>query len=105
MFPYQRIIPYILWFLIVILTNYFFSVFSKKTKSTGKVLIAVFLPVWLIITVVKIVCDFIYLDENYLHPVGFIGQLIQNIFQVVIIGGIAFYLKYRKFKKTPYSGV
>ena len=100
MFPYQRIIPYILWFLIVIFTNYFFSIFSKKTKSTSKILIAVFLPVWLIITVVKIVCDIIYLNEFNIFPVAFIGQLIQNIPQVVIIGGIAFFVQYRKFKKT-----
>lgn len=100
MLPYQRIIPYILWFLIVILTNYFFSIFSKKTKSTSKVLIGVFLPVWLIITLVKIVCDIIYLNEFNISLVAFIGQLIQNIPQVVIIGGIAFFVQYRKFKKT-----
>ena len=100
MLPYQRIIPYILWFLIVILTNYFFSIFSKKTISTSKVLIGVFLPVWLIITLVKIVCDIIYLNEFNISLVAFIGQLIQNIPQVVIIGGIAFFVQYRKFKKT-----
>ena len=39
----QRFLPYFIWFLIVVLNNYFFSVFSKKTKSTLKILIAVFL--------------------------------------------------------------
>jgi hypothetical protein len=96
----QRLLPYIIWFLIVILTNYFFSIFSKKTKSTGKILIAVFLPVWLIITVMKIVFDIIYLNEFNVFPVAFIGQLIQNLPQVLIVGGIAFFLKYRKLKKT-----
>ena len=86
--------------MIVILTIYFFSIFSKKTKSTSKVLIGVFLPVWLIITLVKIVCDIIYLNEFNISLVAFIGQLIQNIPQVVIIGGIAFFVQYRKFKKT-----
>ena len=95
----QRFLPYLIWFLIVVLTNYFFSIFSKKTKSIGKILIAVFLPVWLIITVVKIVFDIIYLNEFNFFPVAFIGQLIENIPQVVIFGGIAFFLKYRKFNK------
>ena len=92
----QRFIPYLIWFLIVILTNYFFTVFSKKTKSTGKLLIAVFLPVLFIITVVTIARDIIYLNSQD----EFTGQLFQNIPQVVIFVGIAFFLKYRKFKKT-----
>jgi hypothetical protein len=103
----QRFIPYFIWFLIVILTNYFFSIFSKKTKSTGKILIAVLLPVWLIISVVTIVFDFNYVP-SYKIPLNlnlFTGLLAENLPQVLFIGGIAFFLKYRKFKKTPYSGV
>ncbi len=29
----QRFIPYLIWFIIVILTNYFFSISPQKTKS------------------------------------------------------------------------
>ena len=101
----QRFLPYFIWFLIVVLTNYFFSIFSKKTKSTGKILIAVFFPVWLIITVVTVIFDIIYLSPYSVTPLLLIGKLVQNIPQVLIFGGIAFFLKYRKFKKAPYSGV
>jgi hypothetical protein len=97
----QRFLPYIIWFLIVVLTNYFFSIFSKKTKSIGKILIAVFLPVWLIITVVTVIFDIIYLSSYSITPILFSGKLAQNIPQVLIFGGIAFFLKYRKFKKGP----
>ncbi|RVT76444.1 hypothetical protein EOD40_08020 [Flavobacterium sufflavum] len=97
----QRFLPYFIWFLIVILTNYFFSIFSKKTKSTGKILIAVFLPVWLIITVVTVIFDIIYLASYSVTPLLFSLKLIENIPQVFIFGGIAFFLKYRKFKKEP----
>ena len=101
----QRFLPYFIWFLIVILTNYFFSIFSKKTKSTGKILIAVFLLVWLITTVVTVVFDIVYLSSYSVTPLLFSGKLVQNLPQVIIFGGIAFFLKYRKFKKAPYSGV
>ena len=97
----QRFLPYLIWFLIVILTNYFFSIFSKKTKSIGKILIAVFLPVWLIITVITVIFDIIYLSSYSVTPILFSFKLTENIPQVLIFGGIAFFLKYRKFKKGP----
>ena len=98
----QRFLPYFIWFLIVILTNYFFSIFSKKTKNIGKILIAVFLPVWLIITVVTVIFDIIYLSSYSVTPLLFSLKLIENIFQVILFGGIAFFLKYKKFKKGSY---
>jgi hypothetical protein len=96
----QRGIPYLIWFIIVILTNYFFSIFSEKTKDMGKVYVAVFLPVWLIITILTVVLDIIYLGKYSLNFILFIGKLIENLPQVILVGGIAFFIKYRKFKKT-----
>lgn len=101
----QRLLPYFIWFLIVVLNNYFFSIFSKKTKSIGKILIAVFLPVWLIVTVVTVILDIIYLSSYSITPELFSGKLVYNLPQVIIIGGIAFFLKYRKFKKASYPSV
>ena len=67
----QRFLPYFIWFLIVVLNNYFFSVFSKKTKSTLKILIAVFLTIWLIITVFTVIFDIIYLSSYSVTPLLF----------------------------------
>ncbi len=96
----QRLIPYLIWFIIVILTNYFFSIFSQKTKSLGKLLIAVFLSVWLIITILTVVLDIIFLDKYSLNFILFSGKLAFNLPQVIIFGSIAFSVKYRKFKKV-----
>jgi hypothetical protein len=96
----QRLIPYLIWFIIVILTNYFFSIFSEKTKSMGKILVAVFLSVWLIITILTVVLDIIYLGKYSLNFIMFSGKLAENLAQVILFGGIAFSIKYRKFKNT-----
>lgn len=90
---------YIIWFIIVILTNYFFSIFSQRTKSVSKILIAVFLSVWLIITILTVVLDIIYLNKYSLNFILFSGKLALNLPQVIMIGSIAFFVKYRKFKK------
>ena len=97
----QRFLPYFIWFLIVVLNNYFFSVFSKKTKSTLKILIAVFLTIWLIITVFTVIFDIIYLSSYSVTPRRGSLKRAENLPQVIIFGGIAFFLKYRKFKKEP----
>jgi hypothetical protein len=96
----QRFMPYLIWFIIVILTNYFFSIFSQKTKSIGKIFVAVFLSVWLIITILTVVLDIIYLDKYSLNFILLSGKLAFNLPQVIIFGGIAFFIKYRKFKKV-----
>lgn len=106
---FERLIPYLIWFLIVVLTNYFFTVYSKKTKTTQKLLLAVFLTVWFIITTLSIVLNvinpslgsFLGYQINPSMRISYIlaGQLAYNLPQVVIFGGIAFALKHRKLKK------
>lgn len=96
----QRLVPYLVWFIIVILTNYFFSIFSQKTKSIGKILVAVLLSVWLIITILTVILDIIYKSIYSFTPELFGLKLAFNLPQVIIIGGIAFFVKYRKFKKV-----
>lgn len=93
----ESLTPYFIWFVIVVLTNYFFEFYSSKTKTTSKILTSVFFTVWLLLTVLLFIISLIHPLLNY--PTDIIGQLIFNLVQVVIIGGIAFFIKYRKFKK------
>jgi sensor histidine kinase YesM len=102
---FERLIPYLIWFLIVILTNYFFTVYSKKTKSTQKLLPAVFFTVWFIITTLSLVLNLINPSLGHqINPsleISYIlaGELAFNLPQVVIFGGIAYALKHRKLSK------
>jgi hypothetical protein len=91
---------YLIYFIVVILTNYSFSIFSQKTKSIGKILVAVFLSVWLTITILTVVLDIIYLNKYSLNFILFSGKLASTLPIVIIFGGIAFFIKYRKFKKV-----
>ena len=91
---------YLIYFIVVILTNYSFSIFSQKTKSIGKILVAVLLSVWLIITILTGILDIIYKSTYSFTPELFGLKLASNLPQVVIFGGIAFFIKYRKFKKV-----
>jgi hypothetical protein len=89
--------PYFIWFLIIVLTNYFFTFYSNKTKSTGKILIYVFLTVWLLLTIFTFII-------NLIHPFGIYSsdfglQLAFNLPQIIVFGGIAFFVKYRKLNK------
>jgi hypothetical protein len=93
----ERTIPYLIWVIIFVLTNYFFTVYSNKTKSTGKILLAVFLTVWLLLTIFTFILNLIYPLEVYTSD--FVLQLAINLPQVLIFGGIAFFIKYRKSKE------
>jgi hypothetical protein len=106
---FERLIPYLMWVIIVILTNYFFTVYSKKTKIIQKLLPAVFFSVWFIITTLSIVLNLINpsfgeLLGHQMNPslgIKYVlgGQLAFNLPQVVIFGGIAFALKHSKLRK------
>ena len=98
----ERSIPYLIYFVIVVLTNYFFSFYSKKIKETGKKFIAVIFPIWIIITFLKMLTDYIYKPnyEIYLDIKIFAGLLAFSLPLVLIFGGITFYIKQNKFKKT-----
>lgn len=93
----ERSAPYLIWFIIVVLTNYFFTFYSSKTKSTSKILTSLFFTVWFLLTGLLFIVSLIHPLLDY--PTDIIGQLIFNLVQVVIFGGIAFAVKYRKFKK------
>ena len=98
----ERSIPYLIYFVVVILTNYFFSFYSKKIKETGKKFVAVFFTIWIIITFVKMLTDYIYKPnfKIYLDLKIFAGLLASSLPLVLIFGGITFYIKQNKFKKT-----
>jgi hypothetical protein len=96
----ERSIPFLIYFVIVVLTNYFFSIYSKKIKATGKKFIAVIFPIWIIITFLKMLTDYIY-NPNfkiYLDFKTFAGLLAFNLPLVLIFGGITFYFKQKKYK-------
>ncbi len=97
---YEQTSLYIFYFIVVVLTNWFFSIFSKKTDSAGKQFMLVMLPTWGIITTIKMISDYIYLPyyKIYFDIKIFIGLLAQSLPIVLIFGGIAFFFKYRKFK-------
>ena len=99
---YENTSLYIFYFIIIILTNYFFSFYSKKIKETGKKFIAVIFPIWIIITLVKMLSDYIYKPNYkiYLDFKIFAGLLAYSLPLVLIFGGITFYIKQKKFKKT-----
>jgi len=93
----ERSAPYLIWFVIIVLTNYFFTFYSSKTKSTGKILISVFLTVWLFLTVFLFIINLIH--PLFGVPTDIVALLAFNLVNIVLFGGIAFAVKYRKFKK------
>lgn len=97
---YEQTSHYIFYFIVVVLTNWFFSVFSKKTNNVSKQFILVMLPTWVIITIIKTISDYIYIPyyKIYFDIKIFIGLFVQSLPIVLIFGGIAFFIKYRKFK-------
>lgn len=93
----ERSAPYLIWFVIVVLTNYFFTFYSSKTKSMGKILISVFLTVWLMLTVLLFIINLIH--PLFGIPTDVVALLAFNLINIVLFGGIAFAVKYRKFNK------
>ena len=79
----------------------FFSLFSKKYKRFGSLLPFIFIPVWLIIGIVKGM-EYMYFDNSpkLFSLLGFIGLLAETLPLLILVGGITFSIKYLKFRKS-----
>lgn len=79
----------------------FFSLFSKKHKSIGSLLPLIFIPVWIIIAIVKGM-EYMYFGNSpkLFSLLGFIGLLAETLPMMLLVGGITFTVKYLKFRKS-----
>ncbi|WP_430928370.1 hypothetical protein [Polaribacter marinivivus] len=96
----QVLLNYLEWLVVILTTIMFFNFYSKNIKKIGKLLLLVLPSSWVIISVFKGV------GENYSQSInrlssfeGFTLLLAETLPMLVLIGGITFYFKYRKFKK------
>ncbi len=96
----RQIIDYAIWVIIVGLTLGFFSYFSKRYQSLGRLIVFVLIPTWIITALVKGL-EYLYIDNsyNFLTLWEFSMLLAETLPVLIIFGGITFTVKYLKQKR------
>ncbi|MFY0630822.1 MAG: hypothetical protein JXR05_10610 [Flavobacteriaceae bacterium] len=86
--------------IIVVMTILYFSYFSKKTQDLKKLLPLVVISVWLSVSII-LGLEYLFLrDSNAFSSFGGIMSLMkESLPMFLIFGGLAFFIKYRSFKK------
>jgi len=92
---------YLNWGVIILSTLGLFALFSKRKKSLISLLALTLIPVWILSAIVQ---GLIYLIINKSHilfvPTGFANLLAETLPIVIFFGGLTFFFKYRRFKKS-----
>ncbi len=82
--------------IVILVFNYF-----VKKLNLYQLLLITLLPTWIIISVVQ-EFEKSYLDNTYsfLSMRGIAELLAYTLPMIILVGGITFYIKYRKYKKS-----
>lgn len=97
---------YLNWATVIFTVIGLFNHYSKKHKSVMKLLLLTILPAWLVATFMRVIICIATGAPALLSIMDFPFHLAGTLVMVVIFGGITFFFKYRKFKKTglmPYE--
>lgn len=91
---------YFEWFFILGLTILLFYIVSKKTKSLWKLLLFVILPIWIIVSAIIGIGNFInQRSEAIFHFFGFILLMAETTAPMLMFGIVPFTIMYRRLKK------
>jgi len=88
---------------IIMITIVFFIYYSVRYKNFRKLFPLVLISVWVIIAVFK-GFEYLYFHDSYIlfSSDGYMGLLAETLPMTVIIGGITFFIKYRKMRRKNF---
>lgn len=94
-------ISYLEWGVIIGLTILLFAFFSLKFQKIGSLLTFVLIPTWIIAAIMKGSENLYFDNANELSSFYGLSMLLaESLPMVLIFGGITFWIKYKRFKKT-----
>ncbi len=85
---------YVMWLVVFLCVKFLFDYISKKTSNLGKLLLGTILPTWLIITIITYINGTLIGDR----VTPFFLYSAETLAMTLLIGGITFIYKYKKFK-------
>lgn len=96
----ELIFGYAIWVITVGLTLGFFLHFSKKYKSFGMLFLFVFIPVWIIVSILQGLSELYFNNINMLLPDEIIFLFIFTLPTVLVFSGIPFVIKFLKLRRS-----